>query len=186
MWYYTTMSEVSGSDVEPSEQADKPSLEGPAKPPLPKPKDEEYGFTLRNITMLAISGVFASSRAIRDGAKWTGHKINKHPALRNTLLVVGLLAGSVILSKSCSTDSENSFSKTTIEAPDWPDDCKGVVTDRLKPDYTVWVQVSEIPGITPQQIGPVVSIIDQETDAISGPNGDNYPPDVEFRHPAAC
>ena len=199
------MSEVSGSDNDSSEQADKPSLEGPSKPPLPKPKNEEYGFTLHNITMLAISGVFASSRAIRDGAKWYGSELRHHTnrTVIGTLLAVTAIGVSVALlfgpdgdqSKDTPiTENPPTTIITDLEVEEPPfgwnvDDCQGAAVYIVNPDVETLSEalMEQVPGMGSNEVLPIAENVASDSDII-GDNG-NFMPDsgpIPIVGPAIC
>lgn len=147
----------------------------------------ELGFTPKNI-LIGVLGAAAVSAKFFMGRtdKPNGKTINDYPKLRNTLLVVGLLGGAALFGRSCTAETESTLPKVAIESPAWPDGCKGLILDQLKPGYTVWGQVGEIPGISVEQRGPVVSVIDEVTPAMTGDNGDIYSGDLAFVRPAVC
>jgi hypothetical protein len=199
------MSEVSGSDVDPSKQEKKPSLEGPAKPPLPKPKNEEYGFTFRNITMLAISGVFASSRAIRDGAKWYGSELRHHT--KRTVIVTLLAATAIGVSVSLLLGPDDNQTKSAPSAEDttsttitnldveeppfgWNiDDCQGASAYRVYPDVETLSEalMRQVPGMGSNEVLPIAENVASDSDII-GDNG-NFMPDsgpIPIVGPAIC
>ena len=199
------MSEVSGSDNDSSEQADKPSLEGPSKPPLPKPKNEEYGFTLHNITMLAISGVFASSRAIRDGAKWYGSELRHHT---NRTVIVSLLAVTAIgvsvslllgpddnQTKSApSAEDATSTTITNLDVEEPPfgwniDDCQGAAAYIVIPGVETLSEalMEQVPGMDPNEVLPIAEYVASDSDII-GDNGNFIPASgpIQIVGPAEC
>ncbi len=154
---------------------------------IDKQLELEIGFTPKNIIIGCVGAVAVSAKFFMGRTdKPNGKTINDYPKLRNTLLVVGLLGGAAVFGRSCTAETESTLPKVAVESPAWPDGCKGVILDQLKPGYTVWEQVGEIPGISVEQRGPVVSVIDEITPEMTGDNGDSYPPGVNFMRPAVC
>lgn len=203
------MSEVSGSDNDSSEQADKPSFEGPAKPPLPKPKDEVYGFTIRNITMLTISGVFASCRAIRDGAEWYGSELRHHTKRTVKRTVIGSLLAATAIGVSVSlllgpddnqtrsapsAEDATSTTITNLDVEEPPfgwniDDCQGAAVYIVIPDVETLSEalMRQVPGMDPNEVLPIAKNVASDSDII-GDNG-NFMPDsgpIPIVGPASC
>lgn len=199
------MSEVSGSEIDSGVKVEEPRLEGPAKLPLPKPKNEEYGFTLHNITMLAISGVFASSRAIRDGAKWYGSELRHHTnrTVIGTLLAVTVIGVSVSLllgpddNQNKSAPNAEDTTPTTITNLDveeppfgWNiDDCQGAAVYIVIPAAETLSEalMEQVPGMGSNEVLPIAENVASDSDII-GDNGNFLPArgHIEFVGPAEC
>lgn len=199
------MSEVTGADVEPSKQEKKPSFEGPAKPPLPIPKDEEYGFTLRNITMLGISGILASSRAIRGGVKWYGSELRHHTkrTVVGSLLAATAIGVSITLlfgpddvqSKDTPTTENPSTTVITdldiVEPPfGWNvDACQGATVYTVIPAAETLSEalLNQVPGMDPREVLPIAENVASESNII-GDSGNFLPATghIEFVGPERC
>jgi hypothetical protein len=195
----------SSEEKRPDISSDGPEKYEPPKIPLPKPKEEYYGFTFRNLSMLAISGVFASCRAIRDGAKWYGSELRHHPkrtAVR-TLVAATAVGLTVALLFNSDSDQDKSApqadesSATTVTSLDvsepifgWSiDDCEGAAVYIVNPGVKTLSEalMDQVPGMDSNEVLPIAEDIASESDVI-GDKGNLLPagPPIYIAGPASC
>ncbi len=195
-----------GEQNRPDISKDQPRrIYEPPKIPLPKPKEELYGFTFRNLSLLAISGVFASCRAIRDGAKWYGSELRHHT--KRTVVVSLVAATAVGITFSLLFGPDSDPDKSTPKADESPtttvsnldvseptfgwnvDDCQGATVYTVNPTTETLSEalMRQVPGMDTNEVLLIADNVASDSDII-GDDGNFLPASasIDFVGPESC
>lgn len=163
------------------------------------------GVTLRNVALLAISGIYKSLGALGKGAKLYGSEL-KHKPARTVVLSVGFLfAVGLTISQCTGSDSDPSESIPSTTIPPatalsdhdvreplfgWTaDDCRGASVYEYDPNTKTLSEalMEQIPGMDASEVLAIADDVATRNDSISD-DGDFVPagPTILIEAPETC